>query len=123
MKPVKQVIAVRHDLGMRKGKSIAQGSHASWAVFKKHSSLTDDRLVLEMWPEAVEWFRTGTTKICVRVDSEDELIALAKRAAADNIPWATVVDAGRTEFHGVPTTTAIAIGPHDSEEIDKLTTS
>lgn len=32
-----------------------------------------------------------------------------------------ITDVGRTEFNGVPTITALAIGPNKSEDIDKIT--
>ena len=38
-----------------------------------------------------------------------------------NLPNAVITDIGKTEFGGVPTVTAMAIGPADSDEINKIT--
>ena len=32
-----------------------------------------------------------------------------------------ITDSGKTEFHGEPTQTCLAIGPDDSEKIDAIT--
>ena len=53
--------------------------------------------------------------------SEEELLELHHKALLANIPTVLITDSGKTEFHGVPTITCIAIGPYYSEEIDKIT--
>lgn len=52
---------------------------------------------------------------------EDELIQLYKEAEAKGILCSLIQDAGLTEFGGVPTYTAVAIGPDYPEVIDPLT--
>jgi PTH2 family peptidyl-tRNA hydrolase len=109
---IKQVIVVRKDLNMRKGKMVAQGAHASlrsfWAATK-------------MLPaETFDWYENLSTKICVGVDSEDELHKLYIEAVQAGLPAALIKDAGLTEFKE-PTYTAVAIGPADAEAIDKIT--
>ena len=42
-------------------------------------------------------------------------------AQAAGLPCALIRDLGATEFHGVPTHTAIAIGPAEAAEIDRIT--
>ena len=106
---MKQVIVVRKDLGMRAGKIVAQGAHASLLSFLRSGD-----------PERVKWSRDGSTKICVRVDSETELHDLAQQAQQARLPFAIIQDAGRTEFKE-PTYTALCIGPAPSEKIDKIT--
>lgn len=109
----KQVIAMRTDLNMRKGKMIAQGAHASNAasrVVERYSS-----------PAYVAWSTSGQTLVCVRVDTEEELMRIFDRAQEADIPVHLVTDAGRTEFHGVPTRTCLAVGPYWSDEVDRIT--
>ncbi len=118
---VKQVIVIRKDLGMRRGKEIAQGSHASIAWLIKR--LKDNRLdsFYELEPFEREWCESGSTKICLQIDSEsglDEIYAAAKKAGLE---VHMITDAGATEFHGVPTKTCLAIGPDDSSKIDPIT--
>lgn len=122
MAQVKQVIVLRTDLNMRKGKMAAQAAHASMKVFfDRKVPGPKDRLDVPLWPEAVEWVHGAFTKIAVGCASEAELRALHDRAVAAGLPCALVIDLGATEFHGVPTPTALAIGPAESSAIDPLT--
>jgi len=127
---VKQVIVVRKDLNMRKGKVAAQVAHASLKVFvDRMSRLTldyEDSQYIDWYifpatDEMQKWITEGFTKVVVSCDSEDEIYDLAKKAQCLKIPHAVIVDSGFTEFAGNRTTTCIAIGPDDSEKIDKLT--
>lgn len=112
---VKQVIVIRHDLNMRKGKFVAQGSHASLSAYKEAVVWCPDHVF--------EWERTGTAKIVLRVESEEELLQIHSNARKSmaTLPIALITDAGHTEFHGVPTLTCLCIGPADSDDIDKIT--
>lgn len=107
---MKQVIVIRKDLNMRKGKMIAQGCHASIDAFLKAT-----KNVIE------EWDKTGHKKICVGCDSEDELVALFEAARKLSLPCSLIIDSGLTEFNGMPTKTAVAIGPGNDEDINKIT--
>ena len=109
---IKQVIVVRKDLNMRKGKMVAQGCHASVGA------------VLQIYQTTpyTEWRWSGETKVCVGVDSEEELRKLREKAIEEGIVSTYLVtDKGTTEFNGIPTVTALAIGPDLSEKIDKVT--
>jgi peptidyl-tRNA hydrolase, PTH2 family len=141
----KQVIVMRTDLGMRRGKQIAQGAHASMAVLFRPmyatvahrvevNSSTDavmrlgvapvgeqDFFIIGVDPVMRDWLMGAFTKICVRATSEEELLALYKQAEEAKIPCALITDAGATEFHGVPTVTCCAIGPAEAEAIDAIT--
>jgi PTH2 family peptidyl-tRNA hydrolase len=112
---------MRKDLGMRKGKMIAQGAHASLAVLLDDARITDDTLTLELDAPAAAWLGGRFTKVCVSVDSEVALDAIVAKARAAKLPCALITDAGVTEFHGVPTKTCCAIGPAWSEDVDAIT--
>jgi len=122
---IKQVIIIRKDLSMRKGKFSAQAAHASLKVFTDRgmfkTTKNNNYLRIKLWDEAIEWLRSGSAKICVYVNSESELIEVHTKALNAKIPAAMITDSGRTEFGGVPTITTVAIGPYDSAEIDKIT--
>ncbi len=60
-------------------------------------------------------------KICVYVDSEEELLALDQKAREADVTTALILDAGFTEFHGQPTYTALAFEPLEAERADELT--
>lgn len=117
----KQVIVVRNDLGMRKGKMVAQGAHASMAAIL--NLLKTNPKALQNDPRVVPWVEGAFTKVCVRVDSEEELIAVYEAAKNAGIITALITDAGKTEFHGVPTKTTVAVGPDEEEKINKITGS
>ena len=122
----KQVIVLRNDLNMRKGKMIAQGAHASMkAVLDTgHVRDVDGRrcLVIPLDdPRVGPWLEGRFAKVAVRADSEDELLALHRQAVSEGRISALIQDAGLTEFGGVPTYTAVAIGPDVKEALDPIT--
>ncbi|MEZ4241145.1 MAG: aminoacyl-tRNA hydrolase [Myxococcota bacterium] len=122
--PYKQVLVVRKDLGMRKGKMIAQGAHACLAAVLGASAVArnpDGGLVLAVPPEVAVWLDGLSAKIAVGVPSEEALLDVHARALAAGLPAALIRDAGRTEFHGVPTLTACAVGPGPSAAVDAVT--
>lgn len=131
----KQMLIVRRDLKMRKGKIAAQASHASVeAVLKAIAKedrggqlrVTEDGYAYLEAPEGQEspltdWFRYGMAKICVYVDSEEALLALDAKAKEAGVVTALILDAGMTEFHGEPTYTALAFEPLEADKADELT--
>lgn len=128
MKETKQVIVFRKDLNVRKGKFAAQIAHASLKVFLDlcipfESILTYKKLQFRYKKDSAwdNWLNGRFTKIVVSCDGESELIELYEKAKKEKLPCSLIVDAGLTEFHGVPTKTCIAIGPAYSEDIDKIT--
>ena len=126
MKQVKQVILIRQkfpdgDGGLKKlrtGKYVAQGSHASMAFLTR---VVKDGSKVKFTKETKQWLAEGTTKICLKVETEEQLIELFQQAKDAGLKAHLITDAGHTEFGGVPTKTAVAIGPNYSKEIDKLT--
>lgn len=118
MSEPKQIIVMRKDLNMRKGKMIAQGAHASMKVLLDTMTRNPDApfpLALE------EWLKGRFTKICVSVNSQEELEAVYEKAYDAGILCAIIEDSGLTEFKGVPTLTCCAIGPDYSEKLDPIT--
>jgi peptidyl-tRNA hydrolase, PTH2 family len=126
---VKQVIVIRKDLKMRKGKEISQGAHASiaWltnrllysrdlrqepAVYKVSTVLTEAE---------TEWVKGNFRKICCIANSEQELLDLCEAAKSAGIVHEAIWDSGLTEFHGIPTLTAAAFGPDFDENLDPVT--
>lgn len=119
---IKQVILIRKDLKMRRGKEIAQGSHASMEFLVsglRGAGTASTALTLD--PAAAAWIEKGMAKVCLRVNSEQELIDLHQKSLALGLKSHLIRDSGRTEFAGVPTLTACAIGPDAAERIDEVT--
>lgn len=132
----KQMIVVRRDLKMRKGKIAAQAGHACveatlMALARERRldevRLSDDEGWVYLDDEGTEptplseWFDAGVAKVCVYVDCEEDLLDLARRGRERGFLVALVRDAGLTEFHGEPTFTCLAFEPLAAEQIDPLT--
>lgn len=120
----KQVIVLRKDLNMRKGKMVAQGAHASMAAVFDRGGIKhpeSDVLIVPYPPELKDWFMDKFTKICVSVNSEEELLAVYEQAKEAGLMCSLIRDAGLTEFDGVPTYTAVAVGPGEVEKINEIT--
>lgn len=130
----KQVIIIRKDLKMRTGKACSQAAHASLGAILsrtereyKSNELNPNRGIIRRvfsygYDTAMEsWIDGKFTKICVYVNSEEELLNLESQAKDKGLIHCLIQDAGDTEFHGIPTHTALAIGPAWEIDIDPLT--
>jgi len=105
----KQVIVVRRDLGMDKGKIAAQVAHASLEAYKK-----TDESIRKLWEEG------GSKKIVLKVESLKKLIELKEKVKGLRIPYAIIRDAGKTQVEP-GTVTSIGIGPVEEGLIDNIT--
>jgi peptidyl-tRNA hydrolase, PTH2 family len=127
MKDIKQVIVMRTDLNMRKGKMIAQGAHAAMMFMtdkvrrQKYESNSQLEINIKVSLPELIWITDIFKKVCVRVDSYEELLEIKTKAQAAGLICHLCVDAGITEFGGVATATCLAIGPDYSEKIDEIT--
>lgn len=109
---------------MRIGKYVAQGAHASLgAVFSLGRISSDgNQLVIPLHNHFVrEWITGRFTKIAVYVETDEELIAIHKAAQEAGLASSLITDAGLTEFNGVPTLTAVGVGPDSEELINEIT--
>lgn len=122
---VKQVIVIRRDLKMRRGKEIAQGAHASsaWLAYMVGSAIdpTTGSATIALDPVARVWLTTSFRKVTLQIQTEEELIALHEAAISKGLRSHLIRDSGHTEFSGVPTLTALAIGPDFASTIDEVT--
>lgn len=129
---VKQILVIRKDIGKkcRKGKLMAQASHASVAALlmgmgrdKFDVEPKDIVLQAEKNSPIERWLNSAFTKITLSVDTDDELVKLYEKIKEENplIPCALITDNGKTEFHGIPTNTCLGIGPWWADEIDIFT--
>jgi PTH2 family peptidyl-tRNA hydrolase len=122
---VKQVIIMIKDLKMRRGKEIAQGSHASLSFLTRqfqgqfNNGIT--RPEIKLTKAMKEWISSSFTKICLYVNSESELLEIYNKAIDANLECHLITDSGKTEFNGIPTKTCLAIGPDYADEIDEIT--
>lgn len=120
----KQVLVLRKDLNMRKGKMVAQGAHATQLA--AYPSPTDEDvargyMIVPLTEHNTPWLRDNFKKICCSAKDEAELLALYERAKALGIPCSLITDSGLTEFHGVATNTAVAVGPAHEDIVNLVT--
>jgi PTH2 family peptidyl-tRNA hydrolase len=125
---------------MRKGKIAAQAGHAcveaTLMALAREGRLDQVRVRTDFdgTPEWVyldhdetdatplsDWFDAGVAKVCVYVDSEEELLDIADKGREQGFAVALIRDAGLTEFHGEPTITCLAFEPLAPEQIDPIT--
>lgn len=126
----KQVIVIRRDLKMRRGKEIAQGSHASMAFLSRRvqpyvrkpwfSWLKKDKGPVFSAAE-IAWLQGSFAKVVLQVQTEQQLMDVHQQAKEAGLESHLITDSGRTEFHGQPTHTAVAIGPDYADKIDEVT--
>ena len=151
----KQVVVVRADLKMRKGKMGAQIGHAVMKVFldrvrmpiiRDHrtanvarpqqgfadrydvpvkgapdESVARGDIKIPLNAPMMDWMMGRFTKVCCRVESEEELLRICDAALKARLSCALIQDAGLTEFKGQPTLTCCAIGPAYPQDIDPVT--
>ncbi len=105
----KQVILVRQDLKLPKGKLAAQAAHAS-----VEAVLNSDKRKVQ------EWRAEGMAKIVLKVKDEKELLFYLRQAKEAGLTASLITDAGRTVI-APGTKTCAGIGPDEEENIDKIT--
>ena len=113
----KQIIVIRRHypsgVKLRRGKEIAQGAHASQLATQRAAEMDT--------PAYREWVAGPIAKVCVYVETEEELVAVAEKAREAGLPYALITDSGKTEFRGEPTMTALGIGPAYADELAPVT--
>jgi PTH2 family peptidyl-tRNA hydrolase len=124
----KQVIVMKKfpkARNMRTGKYIAQGAHASLgALLSLDTVVSADGKSITIDtsnPFVRDWLIGRFTKVTCYVETDEDLSEIYKQAKDAGIASALITDAGLTEFNGVPTLTAVGVGPDDEELINKIT--
>ena len=108
---IKQVIVIRTDLGMGKGKIAAQVGHAC---------VLGSEYVRGSNPQWHSQWLDGQEKIVLKVSGLKELQQVKMHAMDLNLPYSQVTDAGHTQIEP-GTITCISIGPAPEMLIDKVT--
>lgn len=107
--PFKQVILVRKDLKMPKGKLAAQVAHAAL-----QAALKSDKRTMQ------DWLSGGGKKVVLSVADEKELLKYVGLAKDASLPAALITDAGHTVV-APGTRTCVGIGPGDEKRVDAVT--
>jgi PTH2 family peptidyl-tRNA hydrolase len=104
----KQVILVRNDLKLPKGKLAVQVAHASVEAVLKSRKETVSK-----------WHNSGAKKVALKIADKKELFAFKQMAEEAGLTTAVITDAGKTVI-APGTVTCMAIGPDEEEIIDKI---
>jgi PTH2 family peptidyl-tRNA hydrolase len=119
---IKQVIVMRKDLNMSKGKMVTQGCHASIAFLtnKMKDNLSNPEALwwVNLSQAEKEWVYGTFFKVCVGVDSEKELLDIGYNAVMLGLSVKYIEE---TTGFDEPTFTCLAIGPDYSSKIDPVT--
>ena len=107
----KQVIVIRKDLKLSRGKLSVQVAHASLEAYKKAER-----------KERASWEASGAKKVVVKAEDLKTLLEIYEEARRLRMPCSLIKDAGRTELPP-GTVTSVGIGPGPEREIDKITGS
>jgi peptidyl-tRNA hydrolase, PTH2 family len=121
---VKQVIVIRRDLKMRRGKEIAQGAHAAMIWLTERLSPVypgSPAFTAGFTPAELKWVKGNFRKIVCQTSSLEDLMKIQQAADDAGVMSRLVYDAGLTEFDGIETVTALAIGPDYDDKIDEVT--
>ena len=119
---VQLAIVIRRDLCSRRGKEIAQGSHSAewWLSDKVKEHLETGKAICLTYAER-KWIYGSHKKIVFQVNTEGELLKVHEASINNGLRSILITDSGLTEFGGIPTNTAIGIGPDFSEKIQEIT--
>lgn len=109
MSELKQVLLIRKDLGMSKGKIAAQAAHAA-----VDATLQSNKKLIKNWRSQ------GMKKIALKVENEEELLKLVNLAQNEDFAVSLITDAGRTEVDP-GTKTCAALGPAPEAQLNKIT--
>ena len=122
---------------IRAGKHCSQAAHSSIAFLtNKFKNSTTEKIVkidsngnynetiikipAQLTKEEEIWINDSFTKICLYVETEEELLEVYENAKNAGLTVELITDSGKTEF-SVPTKTCLAIGPHYKSKIDPIT--
>lgn len=109
MEKFKQVIIVRKDLKMSKGKLAVQCCHACIGALRQ----VEEKII-------EEWEKEGAKKVILKVKDLAELEKIEEKLKKNKINYFLVIDAGKTQLKK-GTITCMGIGPIESKKIDKIT--
>jgi len=117
---IKQVIVVRTDLEMGKGKIAGQVGHAAHLLTAAAYESAESTPPSNAWIWYDEWMKTLYRKVVLKADSEAELFRIFGDATKAGLPTIVVHDAGLTQLKS-NTVTCVGIGPCPGELIDAIT--
>ena len=112
----KMILGARTDLGMKKGKVAAQCGHASLGGYLKILKKANPRHLKYL----NTWMQGHYAKICVKIQSPEQMKSIRAAAIQAGLPVYVVTDAGRTQIKS-GSQTVLCIGPGPKSLVDTVT--
>jgi len=120
VKNVKQVIVVRKDLRLKRGKIASLAAHAAMQfIIDNNESERPDELQVKLSQQEIQWLKSSSTKDIVGVDSHDALSSLVLRAELNGVNVYSVFDATRKPDE-IPQLLCAAFGPDEEDQIAEI---
>jgi PTH2 family peptidyl-tRNA hydrolase len=121
MSDVKQVIVVRKDLNLKKGKLAAYVAEASMLfLVENNDSPRRDEFTIKLNPEESIWLTEGQQKIILGINSGDALRDLLLKAELDGVEAHHLIVQDKAEFDGDRTLVCASFGPASSQDLSKI---
>ncbi|ASV44341.1 peptidyl-tRNA hydrolase-like protein [Salicola phage SCTP-2] len=119
----KQVIVVRKDIEMPKGKMAAQVSHASLGCILKVMRQSEDTFHFETKEDCgiSNWLNGSFTKITLYCNNLVDMMNIDLQARNAGLVTCVIEDEGRTVFNNEPTYTCLGIGPDFVDNFEGIT--
>lgn len=119
----KQVIVMKKfPKGLRTGKYCSQSAHASLGALLSIGKQEGNNFIIPMDNPFVEsWINGNFRKITCYVETDEDLGRIYQESKKAGLPCCLIKDSRLTEFNGIPTLTAVGIGPDDEDKINKIT--
>jgi PTH2 family peptidyl-tRNA hydrolase len=120
VKNVKQVIVVRKDLRLRKGKIASLASHAAMQfILDNNESDRPDELQVKLSQQEVEWIKGTFDKDVLGIDSHDALIDMVLKAELNGVNVYSIFDKSKKPDEG-PQLVCAAFGPDEEDQLAQI---
>ena len=120
MKNVKQVIVVRKDLRLKRGKIASLAAHAAMQfIIDNNESERPDELQVKLSQQEIQWLKSSSTKDIVGIDSHDALSSLVLRAELNGVNVYSVFDKS-CKPDEIPQLLCAAFGPDEEDQIAEI---
>lgn len=114
---LRMVFFIRNDLKMSKGKIAAQVGHGVQYLIMDQMTKTED----SYHDIFFKWHKGDSIKVCLKVDSLEELQCFKTMGDDLGFPTTLVIDKGFTCFDGQETPTVVGWGPIWKSQHQELT--
>lgn len=120
MKNVKQVIVVRKDLRLKKGKIASLAAHAAMQfILDNNESDRPDELRVKLSQQEVHWLKGTFDKDVLGVDSQDALSNMVLKAELNGINVYSIFDKSKKPDEG-PQLVCAAFGPDEEDQLKQV---